>query len=278
MVSPLTALLTAYRSDTLSLGSSLLLVTIQVLSKARSSRTSSRGREDRRPPGGCRRPGRPRSRRSSVVRAEKAVESNMGGVSISREGRGGQQSGRSLAGFTQPVYKTVRKIAAARLTGRKKPPQISGFPWPEMCGTARPWRKPSTDPRWRGRYPGRRRKSVERRNWCQERDRCDHWPKTGEDGDSPWENPGFVCRGGRFPPFPKLCFSRHRSGNVVGGTRGRVAHGQIGVTTGGAVRAAGGDVVRTSGRSPHHATLIGLSPDVASHLLTPTDVNPAKRP
>jgi len=55
-------------------------------------------------------------------------------------------------------------------------------------------------------------------------------------------------------------------------------HGQIGVTTVGAVRAAGGDVVRTSGRSPHHSTLIGLSPDVASRLLTPTVANPAKKP
>jgi hypothetical protein len=56
-----------------------------------------------------------------------------------------------------------------------------------------------------------------------------------------------------------------------------VPHGQIGVTSVGAVRAAGGDVVRTSGRSPHHATLTGLSPEEASRLLTPTIPNPAKR-
>lgn len=55
-------------------------------------------------------------------------------------------------------------------------------------------------------------------------------------------------------------------------------HGQVGVTTVGAVRAAGGDVVRTLGRSPHHATLIGLSPDAASRLLTPTIANPAQKP
>jgi hypothetical protein len=52
-------------------------------------------------------------------------------------------------------------------------------------------------------------------------------------------------------------------------------HGQIGVTTVGVVRAVGGDVVRTSGRTPHHATMVGLSPDEASRLLTPTIPNPA---
>jgi hypothetical protein len=57
-----------------------------------------------------------------------------------------------------------------------------------------------------------------------------------------------------------------------------VPHGQVGVTTVGAIRAAGGDVVRTSGRSQHHATLIGLSPEEASRLLTPTVPNPAKKP
>src|SRR5947199_6083053 len=53
-------------------------------------------------------------------------------------------------------------------------------------------------------------------------------------------------------------------------------HSQIGVTTVKALRTAGGDVLRTSGRSPHHATLIGLDPAVASGLLTPTIPNPAR--
>jgi choline dehydrogenase-like flavoprotein len=57
-----------------------------------------------------------------------------------------------------------------------------------------------------------------------------------------------------------------------------VPHGQVGVTTVGAVRAAGGDVVRTSGRSSYHATVIGLSPEEASRLLTPTIPKPAKQP
>ena len=55
-----------------------------------------------------------------------------------------------------------------------------------------------------------------------------------------------------------------------------IPHGQIGITTAGAVRKAGGDVVRTSGRSPYHTTLTGLTPDQASQLLTPTIPNPSR--
>lgn len=57
-----------------------------------------------------------------------------------------------------------------------------------------------------------------------------------------------------------------------------IPHNQIGVTTAGAIRAAGGDVVRTSGHSPSHATMTGLSPHEASRLLMPTIANPAKQP
>ena len=56
-----------------------------------------------------------------------------------------------------------------------------------------------------------------------------------------------------------------------------IPHGQVGVTTVGDVRAAGGDVVQTSGRSPNHATLTGLSHEDTSKLLTPTIPNPAKQ-
>ena len=53
-----------------------------------------------------------------------------------------------------------------------------------------------------------------------------------------------------------------------------IPHRQLGVTTVGQVRAMGGDVVRTSGRSANHATLVGLNPDQVSALLTPTVTNP----
>jgi len=56
-----------------------------------------------------------------------------------------------------------------------------------------------------------------------------------------------------------------------------VPHGQVGVTTVSEVRKAGGDVIRTSGRSPYHATLTGLTPEQASRLLIPTIPNPARR-
>jgi hypothetical protein len=42
------------------------------------------------------------------------------------------------------------------------------------------------------------------------------------------------------------------------------------------VRQAGGDVIRTSGRSLNHATLTGLTPEQISLLLTPIIPNPAK--
>jgi hypothetical protein len=65
------------------------------------------------------------------------------------------------------------------------------------------------------------------------------------------------------------------SGVPLGKLAAAIPHGQVGVTTVGKVRAEGGDVVRTSGRSANHATLTGLPPEVASRLLTPTIRNPA---
>ncbi len=56
-----------------------------------------------------------------------------------------------------------------------------------------------------------------------------------------------------------------------------VPHGQVGVTTVNEVRKAGGDVIRTSGRSPYHATLTGLTPEQISNLLTPTVPNSARQ-
>lgn len=56
-----------------------------------------------------------------------------------------------------------------------------------------------------------------------------------------------------------------------------IPHGQVGVTTVRAVREAGGDIIRTSGRSPYHATLTGLLPDEISLLLTPTIPNPSQQ-
>ena len=56
-----------------------------------------------------------------------------------------------------------------------------------------------------------------------------------------------------------------------------IPHRQIGVTTVGEIREVGGDVIRTSGRSPYHATLTGVTPEAVSKLLTPTILNPIRR-
>ena len=99
-----------------------------------------------------------------------------------------------------------------------------------------------------------------------------------------------VVRGGRNQPEDLRRGTRTHPSGVTGASvecaeglslkelAKAIPHGQVGVTTVGAIRAAGGDVVRTSGRSPHHATVVGVSPDEASRLLTPTIANPAKKP
>jgi len=55
-----------------------------------------------------------------------------------------------------------------------------------------------------------------------------------------------------------------------------IPHRQLGVTTVGEVRKLGGDVIPTSGRSPYHATLTGITPTQASRLLNPARPNPAR--
>lgn len=53
---------------------------------------------------------------------------------------------------------------------------------------------------------------------------------------------------------------------------------QVGVTTVGAIRAGGGDVVAAPTRSnPLHAVMHGLTPDEASGLFRPTRANPNRR-
>ncbi len=58
-----------------------------------------------------------------------------------------------------------------------------------------------------------------------------------------------------------------------------IPHHQVGITTVGAIRAAGGDVVPAPTRTnPYHATLSGLTPEQASQLFRPTMKNPSIRP
>jgi len=57
-----------------------------------------------------------------------------------------------------------------------------------------------------------------------------------------------------------------------------IVHNQVGTTTVGKVRAAGGQVEPSPRRNnPYHATLRGLTPEQASKLFRPTQRNPHKK-
>jgi hypothetical protein len=56
-----------------------------------------------------------------------------------------------------------------------------------------------------------------------------------------------------------------------------ILNNQVGVTTVGEIRAAGGDVVPSPTRAnTNHATLSGLTPEQASNLFRPTTRNPSR--
>lgn len=106
----------------------------------------------------------------------------------------------------------------------------------------------------------------------------------------PIPDDAWVVRGGRnSPPDLRRGTGTHPSGvtgvsvecaygTSVDELAAAIPHNQIGVTTVSSVRAAGGDAIRTSGRTLRHATLVGLSPDKASRLFNPTKPNPARNP
>jgi len=104
-------------------------------------------------------------------------------------------------------------------------------------------------------------------------------------------NEAFVVRGGlNTPESVASGMGTHPSGipgvsveSAAGKSVAELAAGpppipnsKIGVTTVGDVRAAGGDVLPTSGMRPNHATLTGLPPEDISKLLQPPIPNPAK--
>lgn len=102
-------------------------------------------------------------------------------------------------------------------------------------------------------------------------------------------NQALVVRGGRNRPED----IRHGIGTHPSGVTGLsvecavglsieelaaiIPHRQVAVTTVDNVCQAGGDVIRTSGRSPYYATLTCLTPERISDLLTPTIANPARK-
>src|SRR5262245_6805741 len=91
--------------------------------------------------------------------------------------------------------------------------------------------------------------------------------------------PADILRGMAMHPVGVLGVSAEcREGLTIEELTRQIPHGQVGVTSVRAIRSAGGDVIRIPGRSPHHVTITGLSPDELSGLLTPNIANPAKRP
>ena len=65
------------------------------------------------------------------------------------------------------------------------------------------------------------------------------------------------------------------SPNAANGYPG-IRHNQVGVTTVGKIRAAGGEVIPSpTKKNPHHATLKGVTPNQASELFRPTIDNPS---
>lgn len=107
-------------------------------------------------------------------------------------------------------------------------------------------------------------------------------------GRPPLPDEAFVVRGGtNTPELVAKGVGTHPSGltgvsveSAAGTTLEKLSeslkrYGRVGVTTVGRVRALGGDVIPTSGHSPNHATLIGLTPEQLSGLLNPTVPNPA---
>ena|SRR5947199_6724328 len=73
---------------------------------------------------------------------------------------------------------------------------------------------------------------------------------------------------------PGLSVEELTAPNLQAGHPG-IPHKQIGVTTVGAVRTYGGDVVSSpSPNNPYHATLGGITPERASKLFRPTIENP----
>jgi len=106
-------------------------------------------------------------------------------------------------------------------------------------------------------------------------------------GPEPFSNDATVVRGGMNQlKDVRIGYGAHPEGPVgvsvecgncsVEELSKDIPNNKIGVTTVGEVRASGGDVIKTTGRSPNHATLTGLSPEEISDIFQPPVKNPNK--
>jgi hypothetical protein len=88
---------------------------------------------------------------------------------------------------------------------------------------------------------------------------------------------GEALQGVSVNSAPGLTVAELTAANSQTGYPG-ILNNQVGVTTVGAVRGCGGDVIPTPTRNnPFHATLGGLTIEVASRLFRPTIRNPGRR-
>jgi hypothetical protein len=102
-------------------------------------------------------------------------------------------------------------------------------------------------------------------------------PENFADGSAVTVDPGGRLQGVSVNSAPRLGLPELTAPNPATGYPG-IPHNQVGVTTVGAIRAAGGDVTPAPSRTNlHHATLSGLTPEQASELFRPTEPNPSRR-
>jgi hypothetical protein len=90
-------------------------------------------------------------------------------------------------------------------------------------------------------------------------------------------SPEGIAKGtGTHPEGPTGFSAQAKPGASLCDFCGNIKNDQVGVTTVGDVRAAGGDVVQTSGKG-NHVTVTGLTPEKASGLLSPPVQNPVPK-
>jgi hypothetical protein len=90
-------------------------------------------------------------------------------------------------------------------------------------------------------------------------------------------SPEGIAKGtGTHPEGPTGFSAQAKPGASLCDLCGNIKNDQVGVTTVGDVRAAGGDVVQTSGKG-NHVTVTGLTPEKASGLLSPPVQNPVPK-
>jgi RHS repeat-associated protein len=85
---------------------------------------------------------------------------------------------------------------------------------------------------------------------------------------------GLAARIGTHPSGVTGWSAESRSGACLEELCRYIPNNQVGVTTAAEIRAAGGDVVETSGRSPNHVTITGISPGDLSNVFGSPVTNP----